>query len=86
VYNKLFTHGISASKPCKAFCGARMTRKKSQAVNRMRFDSLPDYHLRADLFVLKFCVFFSEPFNASGSVHQFLFTGEKRVAIGANFN
>ena len=35
---------------------------------------------------LKFLVFFSKSFNTSGCIHQFLFTGKKRMALGADLN
>ena len=37
-------------------------------------------------FGLKFRVFLAETLNAARSVDQFLFPGEKRVALGTNFN
>jgi hypothetical protein len=36
--------------------------------------------------VLKFFIFFPEPFNTTRSVNQFLFAGKKRMAFGAYFN
>jgi hypothetical protein len=35
---------------------------------------------------LKFLVFFTKSFNTPGRIHQFLFAGKKRMALGANFN
>jgi hypothetical protein len=36
--------------------------------------------------VLKFFIFFPEPFNTTRCVNQFLFAGKKRMAFGAYFN
>ena len=41
---------------------------------------------RKALLILKFFVFFSESLDAAGCVDQFLFTGEKRMALGADFH
>jgi hypothetical protein len=38
------------------------------------------------LLILKFFVFFSEPFDTAGRIDQFLLAGKKRVAFGANFH
>jgi hypothetical protein len=38
------------------------------------------------LLILKFFVFFAEPLDAAGGIHQFLLAGEKRVALGTNFH
>jgi len=35
---------------------------------------------------LKFGVLFSEPLDPTGRIHQFLFSGEKRVAFGTDFH
>ena len=37
-------------------------------------------------FFLKFFVFFSKSFNSAGRIHQFLFSGKKRMALGADLN
>jgi hypothetical protein len=42
--------------------------------------------INALLILLKLFVFFSEPLDTAGRIHQFLFPGEKRVAFGANFH
>ena len=49
-------------------------------------DELPSHHLREEDLIrlgrfLEFLIFFTETFNASGGVHQFLFTGKKRMAF-----
>ncbi len=38
------------------------------------------------LLILEFFVLFSEPFDAAGRIDQFLFTGKKRVAFGADLH
>jgi hypothetical protein len=38
------------------------------------------------LLILKLFVFLSEPFDATGRIHQLLLAGKKRMAIGANFH
>jgi hypothetical protein len=38
------------------------------------------------LLILKFFVFFSEPLDTAGRIHQLLFAGKKRVAFGTNFH
>jgi hypothetical protein len=38
------------------------------------------------LFFVKFCIFFAEAFNPAGSIYQFLFSGKKRMAFGADFH
>jgi hypothetical protein len=35
---------------------------------------------------LEFSIFFSEAFDTTGGVHQFLLTGEKWMALGTDFN
>lgn len=35
---------------------------------------------------LEFFIFPSKSFNAAGRIHQLLFTGVERVALGADFN
>ena len=49
-------------------------------------DELPSHHVREENLIrlgrfLEFFIFFTETFNASGGVHQFLFTGKKRMAF-----
>jgi hypothetical protein len=41
---------------------------------------------RKALLILEFFVFFSEPLDAAGRIDQFLFTGEKWMAFGADFH
>jgi hypothetical protein len=36
--------------------------------------------------ILEFFVFFSEPLDAAGRIHQLLLAGKKRVAFGTNFH
>lgn len=38
------------------------------------------------LLILEFLIFPPEPFNPTGGIHQFLLTGEKGVAFGADFD
>ena len=38
------------------------------------------------LLILKFFVFFSEPFDAAGRIDQLLLAGKKRVTFGADFH
>jgi hypothetical protein len=38
------------------------------------------------LLILELFVFFSKPLDAAGRIDQLLFTGKKRVTVGANFN
>jgi hypothetical protein len=38
------------------------------------------------LLILKFFVFFSETLDTAGRIHQLLFAGKKRVALGTNFH
>ena len=45
-----------------------------------------DAELLGSLLFLKLCVFSAKTFDAPGSVHKLLFAGEKRVALGANFD
>jgi hypothetical protein len=49
-------------------------------------DELPSHHHRGENLIrfgrfLEFLIFFAETFNTSGSVHQFLFAGKKRMAF-----
>jgi hypothetical protein len=38
------------------------------------------------LLILEFFVFFSEPLDAAGRIHQLLLAGKKRVTLGTDFH
>jgi hypothetical protein len=88
--------------PLNAYHAGAITHTGHLARERLRFSNAkicwlkeslgrpprkPDKQFILSLFLLlKLGVFFTEPFNAAGSVHQFLLTGKKGVAFGANLN
>jgi len=38
------------------------------------------------LIILKFFIFFTEPFDTAGRIDELLFSGKKRMAFGTDFN
>jgi hypothetical protein len=47
----------------------------------------PQYPNKSELFVLFFLfrIFLLKPFNSSSGIQEFLFSGKKRMAVGADF-
>jgi hypothetical protein len=83
-HRKTTNHTTARKHPCRAFTISWVQQRVCRGLTNEE-----EALRRVVLFVfvfLKFLVLLAEPFDPTGGVDQFLFSGKKRMAFGTNFD